>query len=55
MNAQLKKVTEEWMQLERKTLKQRQVAEEFYEQKLMSLIEKDYIRRNRDKLIEEVE
>lgn len=55
MNAQLRKVTEEWMQLERKTLKQRQVAEEFYEQNLMTLIEKDYIKRNRSKLIEEVE
>lgn len=43
------------MKLERKTLQQQKAAEEFYEQKLLSLIEKEYRRRNRKKLIEKVD
>ena len=37
----LMEMTEKWMSLERKTLKQRQEAEQFYEKNLMKLIEKD--------------
>ncbi|MDE7312896.1 MAG: hypothetical protein K2N87_14950 [Eubacterium sp.] len=47
MNENLVKKTEEWMQLERKTLAQRKVAEEFYYNNLMTLIEADYIERNK--------
>jgi len=54
MNESLMKKTEEWMQLERKTLAQRKVAEEFYYENLMSLIEADYIDRNKSKLYEEI-
>ena len=32
MNKELKKITEEWMKLERKTLEQRKHAEDFYDQ-----------------------
>ena len=50
MNQRLKAMTNEWMQLERKTLKQRQIAEQFYDNNLMKLIEEDFIRRNQDKV-----
>lgn len=55
MNNQLKKMTNEWMQLERKTLEQRQIAEQFYDENLMKLIEEDFIERNQDMVFEEVE
>lgn len=55
MNQTLLKKTQEWMQLERKTLEQRQKADEFYESNLMKLIEEDFIVRNRDKVSEPVE
>ena len=38
------------MQLERKTLEQRKRADEFYENKLMALIEEDFIERNQEKV-----
>lgn len=55
MNNQLKKMTNEWMQLEIKTLEQRQIAEQFYDENLMKLIEEDFIERNQDMVFEEVE
>jgi len=55
MNVSLKKMTQEWMQLERKTIEQRKVAEDFYEKNLMNLIDKDYQRRNKKKLFEKVD
>ncbi len=55
MITKLQKMTKEWMQLERKTLEQRRLAEEFYEMNLMELIEKDYIRRNKEKVFEVVD
>ena len=55
MNAALRRKTEEWKQLERKTFEQRQVADAFYQENLMSLIEKDYQRRNKKKLFEKVD
>lgn len=54
MNKKLQKLTSEWMQLERKTLDQRRLADEFYETNLMNLIEEDYIKRNRKKVVETV-
>ena len=48
-------MTEKWMQLERKTLKQREAAELFYEKKLMKLIEEDFVTRNSCKVYEKVE
>ncbi len=55
MKNELKKITEEWMQLERKTLEQRKVAELFYDEKLMKLIEKEFIKKNKEKATEPVE
>lgn len=40
------------MQLERKTLEQRKQAELFYETNLMELVERDYIKRNKEKILE---
>lgn len=51
----LSTMTEKWMQLERKTIKQREAAEQFYEKNLMKLIEENFIERNRDKVYEHVE
>ena len=55
MNQQLLQKTQEWMQLERKTLEQRKIAEQYYESELMKLVEEEFIERNRDKLYEDVE
>ncbi|MDO5423018.1 MAG: TIGR02710 family CRISPR-associated CARF protein [Eubacteriales bacterium] len=55
MNKKLQKMTQEWMQLERKTLEQRHQADEFYETNLMGLIEEDYVKRNKKKVYEPVE
>ena len=54
MNNKLNEATKKWMSLERKTLEQRKIAEEFYEQNLMELIVEDYIERNNDQVFEEV-
>ncbi len=48
MKRDLKEITQQWMQLERKTLEQRKQADEFYESNLMSLIEEDFIERNKE-------
>lgn len=55
MTTKLQKKTQEWMQLERKTLEQRRMADEFYETNLMDLIEKEYVRRNKEKVFEVVD
>lgn len=55
MTNELKKKTSEWMKLERMTIKQRQLAEEFYEKELMKLIEKDFILRNKSNVEEDAE
>ncbi len=55
MNSELKKKTEEWMKLERKTIDQRKKAEAFYDKNLMKLIETDFIERNKDMVFEKVE
>lgn len=55
MNKELKKMTNEWMQLERKTFEQRQIADQFYDDNLMKLIEEDFVLRNKDKVNERVE
>lgn len=51
----LKELTEQWMQLERKTLEQRQKAARFYDEHLMKPIEEEYIRNNQDMVFEEIE
>lgn len=52
---ELKELTEQWMQLERKTFEQRKKAALFYDEYLMKLIEEEYIRNNKDMIFEEVE
>ena len=47
MNKELKQRTKEWMSLERRTLEQRRVANEYYDSNLMKLIEQEFIRNNR--------
>ena len=54
MNQNLREKTEEWKQLERKTLEQRKLAETFYDENLMDLITEDFIERNKDLVFEEV-
>lgn len=55
MKKDLKKMTQEWMQLERKTLEQRKQADEFYENKLMKLIEEEFVKKNKKKIFEKAE
>ena len=55
MNSELKKNTEKRKGLERKTLEQRRVADEFYDKNLMKLIEKDFVDRNEDMIFEKIE
>jgi hypothetical protein len=55
MNSELKKNTEKWKGLERKTLEQRRVADEFYDKNLMRLIEKDFVDRNEDMIFEKID
>ena len=55
VTSELEEMTKKWMSLERKTLKQREAADEFYEKKLMKLIRDDYVQRNADKVYEKVE
>ena len=55
MNQELITMTEKWKSLERKTVKQREKAENFYETKLMKLIEEEFIANNTGKVYEKVE
>lgn len=55
MNQELINMTDRWKSLERKTAKQRERAEIFYENKLMKLIEKEFIINNQEKVYEKVE
>ena len=55
MNQELITMTEKWKGLERKTVKQREKAENFYETKLMKLIEEEFIANNIDKVYEKIE
>lgn len=55
MKKDLKKMTEEWMQMERKTPDQRRQADEFYENKLMALIEGEFIKKNKKQIYEKAE
>lgn len=55
MNKELELKTQEWMKLERKTMKQRADADVFYEKKLMRLIVDEYIERNQGKVFETVD
>ena len=55
MNQELITMTEKWKALERKTDKQRVKAEDFYETKLMKLIEEEFVANNSSKVYEKVE
>ena len=55
MNKQLRAKTMEWMSLERKTMEQRKIADEFYDDQLMRLIEKEFVRNNKDLVFEKVQ
>lgn len=55
MNKELITMTEKWKGLERKTEKQREKAEHFYETKLMKLIEEEFIANNRGSVHETIE
>lgn len=55
MNQELISATEKWKSLERKTEKQREKAEAYYETKLMKLIEKEFIANNSSKVYEKIE
>lgn len=55
MNQELINMTEKWKSLERKTVKQREKAESFYETKLMKLIEEEFIVNNQKEVFEKVE
>lgn len=55
MNQELINMTEKWKCLERKTTKQRERAENFYETKLMKLIEEEFIANNSNKVYEKVD
>ncbi|MCD8148454.1 MAG: TIGR02710 family CRISPR-associated CARF protein [Clostridiales bacterium] len=55
MKSNLKSKTEQWQRMERQTDQQRQQAEQFYKEELMPLIEKEFIRRNREKALEKTE
>lgn len=55
MNQELINMTEKWKSLERKTVKQREKAENFYETKLMKLIEEEFIANNSSEVYEKVE
>lgn len=55
MNQELMTMTEKWKSLERKTMKQREKAEHFYETKLMKLIEEEFIRNNCENVSEKIE
>lgn len=54
MNKTLAEKTEKWMALERKTLEQRQKADMYYEQEMMSYIVSEYIANNKAKVDEQV-
>jgi CRISPR-associated protein (TIGR02710 family) len=51
----LKELTDEWMQLERKTLEQRKNAARFYDEHLMKPIEAAFVRNNQDMVFEDIE
>lgn len=55
MKKNLMEATQEWMRLERKTLEQRRQADEFYDDMLLPLVEKDYLKRNQGKVYEKAE
>ena len=55
MNRELQERTEQWMQLERKTMEQRKLADQFYDTNMMKLIEEDFIERNSDRVYETVD
>lgn len=55
MNKKLNEKTKEWMGLERATFEQRAKAENYYENQLMDLIVKEFIKNNKNKITEQVD
>lgn len=55
MNKKLNEKTKEWMGLERATFEQRAKAETYYENQLMDLIVKEFIKNNKEKVTERVD
>lgn len=54
MEKTLQKMTEQWMALERKTFEQRAKAEQFYEEKMMQGITKEFLKNNKGVINEKV-
>lgn len=52
---ELQQAAAEWMGLERKTLKQREEANLFYDKHVMKLVEKEFVRNNKDYVFEQVD
>lgn len=52
---ELQQAAAEWMGLERKTLKQREEANLFYDKHVMKLVEKEFIRNNKEYVFEQVD
>ena len=55
MSEKLKQMTEQWLRMGRQTQEQWAAAEAFYEKELLHLVAEDYVRRNKDKVFEDVE
>ena len=55
MGGKLQEMTEQWMRMGRQTREQWAAAEEFYERELLHLVAEDYVRRNKEKVFEDVE
>ncbi len=55
MSGKLQEMTEQWMRMGRQTREQWAAAEEFYERELLHLVAEDYVRRNKEKVFEDVE
>lgn len=54
-NKELLEATEKWKRLERKTAKQREAADNYYEKTLMKYIEQAFIEHNQEKVYEKAE
>ena len=55
MNKNLMNKTKEWKGLERATFEQRKKAESYYENELMGLIVKEFVKNNKEQVYEKVE
>ena len=55
MDETLNKMTDIWTQMERKTPEQIEMADNFYDKNIMPLVEEDYVRRNQEKVDQEIQ